>query len=209
MMVKLKGPAVSAEARGKLADVLTFSTNPKTRVVKRHSRPSNPKTGNQIAVRAMMAFLAKEWKNISPADQATWEAPSAPLNVAPYHAYIKYNQARWNNSKTPTQAWPAAEAQPTPGSQYQDAYDGVASIRLRYYAGGGGTPWGWIIYRDTATMPTVRKDLAIALIARIPPIYTYYRDTPLEPGTYYYRAVAFTQDGVERWPTHEDSATAS
>lgn len=208
-MVKLKGPAVGTTASGKLARALIFSTSKKRAYLKQHATPANPQTPAQTSVRAMMKFLAQQWKLLNTANRDTWNAPALTKQIAAYHAFIAYNQDRWNNWTHPTKAYPAAEAGGYihPGAAVATGGVGMISIRIRNRA--PAPTWGWCLYRTPTPVPAATHDQLVALVAIQAGLYTYYVDRPLDPGTYYYRQQSFDDDGTTGnfWGPYSATAT--
>ena len=207
--MKLKGPSLSPEASGSLADVLTFSRSAKSPYAKKHAAPSNPKSGPQTAVRAMMRFLSQNWITLSPADVLTWETLAYDRQIAPYHAYIAENMKRWKTHRFPSKAYPATETVVIPATIYQNAFGGKAHIRVELVNGGGFLPWGFATYRRTTPFGPLTWDQIVNVILRVGTGWNKWNDTPLTPGTYYYRSATFTDTGFPRMACPQDSATAT
>ena len=86
----------SLDARGSLKDSITYAKLRKTNYVKTHFKPANPQSNAQIGTRAMSKFLTQNWKNLSTSQKALFEPIASELNTSAYHAYLKFNQQRWN-----------------------------------------------------------------------------------------------------------------
>ncbi len=195
-MVKLKGPCVSDEASGKLAQALIFSTAKKRAYVKQHADPTQPRTGPQRTVRASMKWLSQQWSNVSTADRDTWLEIAHDHQVAPYHAFIKYNQARWATFRTATKVYPAAETSTTPKAPFTSGAIGIKMATINLPTQIPPPLWGYALMRNTAPIGASQWDLVVAMFPYFwPDTNTYYVDQ-LETGTYYYRTFAFNPDGV-------------
>lgn len=195
-MVKTRGPLQGHEASGQIADALIFSVNKKRSYVKKHAKPANPRTPAQVSVRSMQTFLGQQWRLISPADQITWVHLADVRKISPYHAYMSYNAKRWANFKHPTQRYPAVET-----GRYVHPGDfitinGVRMITIRYHRRPPFPSWGVCIYRTSVPVGSYKHDQLVAVIRVPAAVYTYIPDTPLEPGTYYYRTQNFDDDGT-------------
>lgn len=206
-MIKLIGPGLSTEASGKLADAIVFSHSAKRAYAKAHAAPKNPKTPGQLGVRANMKFLAQIWQTLTPAQQASWEDPANLAGVYPYHAFISVNAFRWSTYRTPSKEHPATETT-TPGNITNwQALPKVAHAYLRVMTIATPHPWGFIFYRAPATGFTPDRSNAIGFIEKIPGTPNIYLDTPLLPGTYYYRVTSFHETGLAGPMSTEKSVT--
>jgi len=195
-MVKTKGPAHSLEASGRLADVLIFSKSPNRNYVKKYAKPSNPKSVAQIAVRIMTGFLARDWRILSPAEKITWTSLASKTKLANYRAYVSANARRWNHFLTPSKEDPASGAGLRPQPNYLLLNPLISGVVVRCTIGSTHVPWGHIIYRSMFSGFTPSKATAVAVVHSEEPMPTYWTDTPLEPGTYYYRQQAFSPTGL-------------
>lgn len=195
-MVKITGPLASQSASGSLGEAMTFSHSHGRAYLKKKASPKQPRTGKQITVRALMKFLSQEWNTFSAAQMTTWAKPAFDQRISNYHAYIQINQERWNNAKTPTKEYPAAESSYTRYPQYNVAWDKVASILYRTRISGVPYPWGYLLCRSTVSGFTPGRGNTVHFFPQIGTGYTYFLDTPLDPGTYYYRCAAFNDDGT-------------
>ena len=207
--MKLKGPSVSPAASGSLADVLTFSHGKKNPYAKQHAAPRNPQTPAQVGVRAMISFLSKIWKTLPYADADTWQPLAQDFEIAPYQAFIGYNMKRWRTFRFPTKAHPAAETPVALPTIWQSAFGGKAHIRIELQTAPGPTPWGYITFRQPTPFPDPTNDKCVAVLPYAPTGAVTWYDTPLEPGTYWYRTQSFTDTGYPRSTSAQDSATAT
>ena len=207
-MVKIKGPILSTEASGKLADVLCFLRGRQTAIAKKYAVPKNNKSPAQIGVRAMVAFLAQQWRNLSAADQATWQNTDAWKQFAPYHAYMRYNMIRWNNMHYPSKAYPAAEllTPTTAPALYLTA--SIASIEIETNAIGSGTCWGYVHFQSTSPGFTPRPQNTVHVQIKTG-WSTRFLLTPVQPGTYYHRSMPYRLDGRTGNMTTEETVTVT
>lgn len=205
-MIKLTGPALSEEAAGKLAGVLSFAKSKKGTYAKKLTAPAQPRTGPQVGVRAVMKFLAQEWKGISPTRQDTWQARAAQMELYKYHAYISGNQIRWRSFLGLTQQDPAPTAGTNPDAPLLYADPLIAQAIIKTQAVGSGGVWGYFLFRSTTGGFTPAVDNCVAVFAKQAYVSVYY-DTPLEPGTYYYRAQGFRWNGKQSPFTLQKSVT--
>ena len=194
-MARVTGPLMSFDASGSIAGAVVFSKWRGRNYVRRHAVPSNPRTTAQLAARSIIAFLGADWKNLDPADQASWQAGSESLKISPFNEYVRVNARNWRDQMPPTKLTPAALTN-TPGTATSMA--GVASGRqaqLTLTAGFGADDWGIVLCRSTTTGFTPTPGNAI-IVAPSTGFAGVIVDGPLVPDTYYYRFAIFTDDGI-------------
>ena len=194
-MVKLKGPAVSTEAIGSIADVLSFQKGKRGTIAKKHASPKQPNTAAQIGVQANVKWLSQQWSSLSAAQMATWFKRARLMNVANYHAYLSQNSKRFHNFLMPSKEDPATEA--GGGSRMENCYVLPHYRAISYHAKCGGPPidWGYLLCRSQTTGFTPAPQNTIALFLKTPAVLDVYYDRDLEPGTYYYRCAGFDITG--------------
>lgn len=196
-MVKLKGPAASTEASGKLANALIFSSSKSAAYLKKHAKPRNPKTPKQVSIRACMCFLAENWRNLTAPQQQTWADRAKRINLYPYHAFVKTNMLRWHTFHAPGKTDPVTGGKITLGQRATTTTGGVGMVTYCIYAPHTPKEWGWVIHRSQSPPWIPRLDTAIGLLPKtIDPGWNCYVDTPLAPGTYYYMRQTFLPDGT-------------
>ena len=196
-MARTTGPLLSLDASGSIGGSMTFSKWKGRNYVRQLVTPNNPKSAKQTGVRAMMKYLSQIWASIGAVAQATWDDLAAASAISPFNAFIGHNMGRWQTNDGPTHAYPAAEAD-TPGavtSNTPTGYEGYASIAVILPAAADRV--GFILCRDTAEITDPTWANAIAVVQDDGTAHTVtVTDSPLEPGTYHYRAAAFTADGL-------------
>jgi len=195
-MIKLKAPGLSPDASGSLADALTFSTAKGRAYAKKHAAPKQPRTQAQLAVQTMTGFLAHEWKNLSPADHATWSARANLTRIYPYHAYIAANAKRWHNFRSPSKQDPATEATPPIDNGLWHATVGYRQVTLDFYNYPSPNYWACCFYRWSNTPYIPSLDQIIIIKAADPGTYTYAKDAYLQPGVYRYMHNYISIDGL-------------
>lgn len=192
-MALITGPLLSLDARGSVAGSLVFSNWKGRPYVRQLVTPSNPKSAGQVSTRAMFKFLAQAWAALSAADKATWEDLAAATTISAFNAYVAYNQNRWTQF-----TWPYDRPTPTAGAvPVMGALTATGAIRQASVSQVITTPnqiWGMAIARSITTGFTPAKTDIVAVVQ-----YTaspvVYIDTPLAPGTYYYRCAGFDKEG--------------
>jgi hypothetical protein len=196
-MVKVTAPALSMDARGSLGGTLTFSNWKGRPYVRQLVKPSNPKSPGQVATRAMMKFLGSVWANIAALSQATWDTLAAADSISAFNAYIRDNMKRWTQNDAPAQETPAAESDLAGTATNDTATAGVGQIQYDVDITTLNQNWGIIIFRKTGSAPTGIHTEAVAVIEALSTTTFTYVDTGLEPGTYYYKSVPFSLEGVK------------
>jgi len=206
-MVKVSGPAFSLDASGTIGSTLVFSKWKGRNYIRSHVVPSNPKSGGQVGMRAMFAFLAKAWATLSDANQATWEDRAAQLIASEFNAFMSYNQFRWRNFTAPSKEDPAAVASTPAVVGALSLTLGVRSITVTQAITTANDGWGICIFRSpTGTFtPTFDKLIAVGTISGTDNVV--HVDSPLDPGAYYYDTCEFTDDGQLSAETGEETET--
>lgn len=195
-MVKLKGPAVSTDALGTIADVLTFQKGKRGTIAKKHAKPKQPNSAAQIGVQANVKWLAQQWSTLTAAEMATWFKRAQLMNVANYHAYLSANSKRYHNFLMPAKEDPATEVGGFGNMAhcYVQKFDG----NIRYSAKSRSPPvnWGYILCRSQVSAFTPGPENTIALFLKTPATFDRYWDFGLPNGTYYYRCAGFDDTGA-------------
>jgi hypothetical protein len=158
--------------------------------------PNNPQSAAQSGVRAMMKFLSQEWASLGSTPQGTYEAAAEARNISAYNQYISENLARWQMFLAPSKSTPAAEASSgltvttltTPGGQGGTTIEATPS--------GDTSIWGIAIFRATAEITTPNWSNCVKIIPANGSNAVQWTDSPLEAGTYHYRAAVINDDGV-------------
>jgi hypothetical protein len=207
-MVKVLGPAMSLEASGQLGGVMVFSKWKGRAYARTLVRPHNPKTQKQTGIRAMMAFLAQQWVNLSAPEQASWELLAAATNISPFNAYIAHNIRRWRENKGPTQLNPAAEGG-TAIVITLTATAGSLSIDLTVDPSAATNLWGIAIFRHSVTGLDKTYNRLIKVVEPDGTNTVSWTDSPLDPGTYFYTAAAIIDDGSIGAKSAEATAAAT
>ena len=191
-MVKIKGPMGSVNASGSLADVATFASWKGRQYARRNVIPKNPQSAPQISVRGIMAFLAAQWSGLSAPNKATWIKLAAQTQISPFNAYTAHNLDRWQQFLPPTQAYPATKTGTQANAYITTVVGGVGHVLVTYADEDINDGWAMLFFRS----PTPAFESARTNLITVLPIdyigFSTYRDSPLAPGTYYYRERLFT-----------------
>lgn len=194
-MVKLTGPGLAKAASGTLAGQLTFSNWKGRAYLKKHRKPKQPRTGGQVGMRAMLAFLSAQWTEISAEDQATWADLAASSSISPFNAYQKVNLGRWRNFQRPSQAHPATEddqhalitfAVPYPFTRHFGFYFAVNPINdgwavTIHEVPDSGEPIYWHNFQHAFPIPDT--------------LWDYILITGVKPGLHWYAITTFSKAG--------------
>lgn len=184
-MASVKGPLFSIDASGTVGGAIVYSKWKGINYVRRHAVPSNPKSGGQLSVRAMMTFLSQFWTNLTDAQQTDWEIRAAVTNISPFNAFVSYNMARWGTNLGPSKLDPATE----------DGTDGVLgaltvtnqsrSLLVSQVVTTANDNWGIGIYRVTGGgVGMGRNELVHIIPAGAAATFTWL-DFPLTVGVTY------------------------
>lgn len=207
-MVKLIGPAFSNDARGTLADLLSFAKTGNTNYVKLRTVPTDRKTPPQISVRAMMTWLSQQWAAISTANKATWTPATEHAALSNFNAYTRANQRAHRKSQTVYQMHPPTYTPPADPIVW---FARVGRPRHVYIIMREDTihndNWGIAIHRSLSSgfTPAFHNFVAAAPSGRGANVHFY--DIPLAPATYYYRLRGFSTHGRASFLSPEFDAT--
>jgi len=206
-MVRVQAPCLSLDASGSLGGAIVFSKWKGRPYVRELVKPSNPKSGGQVGVRAMMSFLTKDWSNIGSTNQATWADRADAKVVSTFNAYVGYNMFRWRDFLAPTQHDPEASADTPATLGTLSLTLGVRSITVTQAVTTASDGWGILFFRSpTGTFSTAFDNLIGAKPVDGTNDVTWV-DSPLDPGAYYYDTREFTEDGQLSGETGEETET--
>jgi len=104
-MAKVKGPLLSMDARGKIANSIVFGGWKGIQTVRQYVIPANPETQKQIDARALMTAAVGKWRDPSllVADKQAWDAyaPTLAARMSGFNAFCKTWIDVSNAGKTP------------------------------------------------------------------------------------------------------------
>lgn len=208
-MVRVNGPAFSLEASGQLAGAIVFSKWKGRPYIRELVKPSNPRSGPQVGIRAMLRFLTQNWQYVSSVNQATWKDRADAKVISNFNAYVGYNVYRWRDFLAPTQHDPEAATDTPPTLGTLAAAAGVRSITVTQPITTAADGWGVCFFRSltgtfTSTFDKLRYVGRIVGTADV-----VFVDSPLDPGTYYYEVRSITQDGQLSAASSEVSDTVT
>jgi len=195
-MVKVIGPLGGFDASGSLAGSIVFSKWKGRNYVRRLVKPSNPKSGGQVGVRAMFKFLSQNWAALAAPDKATWDAGADSKTISAFNEYMSKNQARWRNFLAPGQATPITEGDAVGAMETWTATAGVRQITLLNQTDLLNQNWGRLIFKGATGFATSFSNCIGAVLLNVGATPVNFVDTPLIAGTYFYNARNFSADGV-------------
>ena len=196
-MALVTGPLMSVDASGKFGGSMVFSKWKGRNYVRKLVIPQNPRDPEQVGVRSMMKFLAPLWSAFAAGIKDDYDDLALAKQISAFNASIGENLSRWQIGKTPSQAYPAAEAS-TPAaitSAPLTGHEGYVTAVVTPAA--NADIWGVIVYRDTAEITAPSWALAVAVIFCADVTAFTFTDSPLDDGTYHYRFSQFNTDGIE------------
>ena len=197
MATALTGPYGCEGAKGSIGG-LTLTQHPKAgTVLKRKPQPSNPQSVAQMGNRHMFGFVGGQWATLSTEEKADWETLGQASQISGFAAFTKYNAARWQQSKPPTQAYPAAETQvaTTTGTlAVTNNADGPDEAVFTITA--GAHDWGVVFYRKVGGSPTGLRSEVVAVRLLTPSVENVITVTHDGADADHFGVKVFTDDGV-------------
>ncbi len=207
-MVKLAGPAMSLDASGTIGGILTFSKWKGRPYVRTRVIPSNPKSAPQLAVRAVMKFLAQAWSTLATPNKLSWDLAAEANKISAFNAFTSANQRNWRDGLVPgktssflrtTAAAAVSGSTATAAGRYANS---VVTL------GAGAAQWGLIVFMSSSTGFTPNWNNARLLVPASPGGDTTINIGPLAAGDYYLRYKTFSADGnVDATYVTEDHVT--
>lgn len=195
-MATLKSPLFSQDASGSLSATVTYLRQLTAPIVKRHSKPSNPRTQKQITIRCLMTFLSRYWGLLTTFEQESWGACLEPRTSTFYTTYLAHNQARWQRWLSPTFAYPAAEASVPSTTHGFVVYPKGDAAHLRITNKAIPVASGYLVFRHTASFWKPKYYYLIRVVPIQLGAYTWTDDRPPLGHSYYYKHKPFNSDGV-------------
>lgn len=208
-MAQVVGGLFGLGATGTLAKTLTYSTWKGRPYVRRRVIPANPKSANQLSVRAVMQWLTQQWASVPASEQSDWIDKAAETNIAPFNSYVGENLFNWRSFLAPSQFYPITRTGTLQTTPTLAAAGGLRLATVSTDMTTVNAGWGILIFRSTSTGFTpgfgnlVHVNLGNTLTQQD------WVDTPLDAGTYYYNGIAFTTDGNKGSAIGEQSAVVT
>lgn len=204
-MALVTGPLMSVGASGTYGKALTYATWKGRNYVRQRVIPMNPKSAAQTGIRSMMSWISQRWNGLSAGNKATWDDMAETKQISAFNAFVGENLDRWQVNDTPTDAFPAAEANTDllPDSVGVDGvildtngFAGYATLDATPDSTGAADAVAVAIFRGAAAPTPFSWAKCIAVIDCTPGAEWTYTDSPLDAGTYHYKIAYLSNDGV-------------
>lgn len=165
-MASVKGPLMSLDASGSVADTITFSKWKGRNYVRQLVIPANPQTGLQVGQRAAFKFLTQVWASLSATIQARWATLAAPKSITPLNEMIFEDGIRarqfFGMKQDPTLAAGAVEAAPAaPAATAQPK-----SLALAWTDSAGADDWCTEVFMLAGGVVTASPATRIAIVPK-------------------------------------------
>lgn len=153
----------------------------------------------------MMGYLSQLWNSVSAGDKATWDDLADASQISAFNAFVGHNLGRWQTNESPTQAYPAAEANTDllPDSVGVDGvilastgYEGYATLTGTPDSTGAADAVAVVILRDSAAPTAFDWAKCIKVMDVTPGAEWSYTDSPLDAATYHYKIAYISDDGA-------------
>jgi hypothetical protein len=204
-MAVVKGPLFSLDASGSIAKSIVFSKWRGRNYVRRHAIPSNPRSGLQLGVRAVLKFITQDYTNLSDAIKEAWSDLAAGTNITLLNASIALNVAAARRDEGIIRS-PGESAGTTPDAAASFVVTpGIKSNSIAWTADTNDPEYVWYLYRDIgATCDSLPENL----IAVLPAATLSYLDIGLITGIQYaYTLVGGNFDGERGADAADDDGT--
>lgn len=194
-MVKLKGPGMATAASGSIAGTLTLSTWKGRAYLKNFAKPKQPRTADQIAMRAIVTFISKIWTHLSAADQALWQPLASATSISPFNACQSRDLTRWRGFHYPATILPDDEdGNPQNWATWTTTVvpRGIHHLLASSTVNDG---IGWPLHRSTTPGFSRAWNNLVKVVKCLPFNSPFTWLDRLEPGTYYYKGMRLANDG--------------
>lgn len=197
-MAKVDGPLFSFSASGSLADTIVFSRWKGRPYVRQRVIPSNPRTGLQVGLRQMFAFLAQQWASgLDSTQKASWDALAAQKVISPFDAYMGGGMDEWKTFDAPSKYGGVAPLSTPATIADNTATGGVGEATLQVDTALLNDGWGYVWFRATSTgFATALSNAILSAQLAGDSGSSIVVDSPLAPGTYFYNLRHFSRDGA-------------
>lgn len=195
-MAKLVGPLGSKFAAGSIDHALIFSRTGHIPYAKRHRKPNNPRTQFQTGHRSAVAFLTREWSNLTTTQQESWRELAEEFDLPNYQSFLKANLGLW-----PRFIAPIKHAD-NPGEDTDgflssiNTYYETNQVVLRANVIPKNDCWGVIFCMDYSGYPTQQVQRTVAMSPVNQYGWSFYIHRNMAPGIYYYSFAHFTHRGT-------------
>jgi hypothetical protein len=157
--------------------------------------PHDPQTPAQLAQRAIIKYLGRLWRTMTPETKAAWAAEAEIRLYTAYNWFSKTNLTRWAEGSPPI-GHPDDSQSSTPidlAAFTATGHDRYASIA--YTPESPTDLSGLILLRSTEEIITPTTSATIIIIPLASAAPANFTDSTLNPGTWHYRAALINHDG--------------
>jgi len=208
-MVRVTAPALSLDASGTIGKTVTYAKWKGRNYARQRVIPTNPKSASQSGLRAMFKFLSQQWDGMADADKEDYDAEAESRQLSAFNVFMSKNMDRWQLNDGPSQASPPPEAATPLTITTMTLTGGDGHVQVDLTPSAATDIWGFIICRSTADITAPSWTNAVAVIAADGANKVEYVDSPLDAGTYHYRAAAFCDDGIVGTYIADDTEAAT
>lgn len=210
-MASTTGPLLSLGASGSVAGTLTFASWKGRSYVRQLVIPSNPKSNAQTAQRAMQKFLSQAWKNLTAAQQASWEAAASAGAYSPFNAYTSANLRRWTDFLAGSKANPPTTGgtSPTLGVTTLTGRSSGFDITQAINPAAQGDGWGLAVYVSATTGFTPTKTTTKVILPFDADNTIGGSVSNLAPGTWFVRVQPYLETGEKGTLAAQDSVVTT
>ena len=204
-MALVTGPLMSIGASGTLGKTLTYATWKGRSYCRERVIPANPRSAAQTGVRSMMSWISQRWNGLSAPNKATWDEMAEIKQISAFNAMVGENLDRWQQNDTPTDAFPAAEANTDllPDDIGVDGailvtngHAGYATMSATPDSTGAADAVAVAIFRGAAAPTPFNWAQCIQVKDVTPGSEWTFTDSPLDAATYHYKIAYLSNDGV-------------
>jgi hypothetical protein len=196
-MASVKGPLFSLDASGTVAGTVTFAKWKGRNYLRQTVIPANPQTDLQTAVRAVMAFVGKDFRTLSPEQKAQWAELAQPDSITALNAYTRQaiKQAR---AEQGWKRYPSASDSHVPEPPTSLVLEpGFRQLRVTIQQPASKPNYAWLIY--IILQPHSPRQFAALTILTYPDpgaAEVSATITNLDPGTYNVNARGLNEGGT-------------
>jgi len=162
-MARTKAPLLSLDASGSIAKAIVYSKWKGRSYVRSSVKPSNPKSGLQVGMRASLKFLTQIYAHIGATAQANWKAAAKKQNITALDQMVKVNQTRQrqNFGMIEDPAFTAGAVEAAPGAPSATAQP--KSLALAWTDSAGANDWCTAVFMSVTNgfTPDVSNMIAI------------------------------------------------
>lgn len=188
------------DASGSLAETVIFSKCKGVSYLKLHQKPKQPRTQPQVSARCITRLIATDWRNFTAAQKNSWATLAAENNLSPYNACMAYNLTQWGHFLFPSRIYPPTRT----GINHQFSDISVAphgrGALWTYTVTAMNDGWTLAIHHVSGPGANPTRQNCIYMMAPTAPGTTTWLWSPLESGTYHFRAVLTTVSGKAATP---------